>query len=37
VHKDPFIRLLAAQAGVEGVSVLSSDQLLRQYPIQVLW
>jgi len=37
VHKDPFDRLLAAQASVEGLPLLSADELLRRYPIQVLW
>ena len=37
LHKDPFDRLLAAQASVEGLPLASADDLLRQYPIQVLW
>jgi len=37
LHKDPFARLLAAQAVVEGLPLLSADELLRRYPIQVLW
>jgi PIN domain nuclease of toxin-antitoxin system len=37
VHRDPFARLLAAQCAVERLPLLSADDLLRQYPIQVLW
>ena len=37
VHKDPFDRLLAAQADVEGLPLLSADDVLRRYPVQVLW
>jgi PIN domain nuclease of toxin-antitoxin system len=32
IHKDPFDRLLIAQATVEGVTLLTSDQLVAQYP-----
>lgn len=34
-HKDPFDRLLIAQAITEGMPVLSVDTVFRQYPIQV--
>jgi PIN domain nuclease of toxin-antitoxin system len=37
VHKDPFDRLLAAQAIVEGAMLLSADPIFRQYPIQTDW
>jgi PIN domain nuclease of toxin-antitoxin system len=37
VHKDPFDRLLAAQATVEGLPLLSADQILRRYPVRVVW
>jgi PIN domain nuclease of toxin-antitoxin system len=36
-HKDPFDRLLVAQALVEGIPILSSDTKLDSYPIQRLW
>ena len=36
-HKDPFDRLLIAQAAVEGLSLISHDAVLRQYPIDVRW
>lgn len=32
IHKDPFDRLLIAQATVEGITLLTSDQLVAQYP-----
>ncbi|WP_423222971.1 type II toxin-antitoxin system VapC family toxin [Candidatus Amarolinea aalborgensis] len=35
-HKDPFDRLLIAQAMVENIPVLSVDPLFAQYPIQVI-
>ena len=37
VHKDPFDRLLIAQANVEGAVLLSADPIFAQYPVQVLW
>ena len=32
LHKDPFDRLLVAQATVEGIVLLSADALVAQYP-----
>jgi len=32
IHKDPFDRLLAAQATVEGIILLTADSLVAQYP-----
>ena len=32
LHKDPFDRLLVAQALVEGVTLLTSDERVAQYP-----
>lgn len=32
VHKDPFDRVLVAQAMVEGVTLLTTDRRLTQYP-----
>jgi PIN domain nuclease of toxin-antitoxin system len=32
IHKDPFDRLLLAQAVVEGITLLTSDQLVANYP-----
>ena len=36
-HKDPFDRLLIAQALVEGAPLISADAALDAYPIQRLW
>jgi len=32
IHKDPFDRLLVAQATVEGIMLLTADSLVAQYP-----
>jgi PIN domain nuclease of toxin-antitoxin system len=32
IHKDPFDRILVAQASVEGVTLLTMDSLVSQYP-----
>jgi PIN domain nuclease of toxin-antitoxin system len=32
IHKDPFDRLLVAQATVEGITLLTVDRLVAQYP-----
>jgi PIN domain nuclease of toxin-antitoxin system len=37
VHKDPFDRLLIAQAIVEGAESVSADQVFVQYPVRLLW
>ena len=36
-HGDPFDRMLAAQARHEGLTLVTADQALRTYPIEVLW
>ena len=33
IHKDPFDRILVAQATVEGVTLLTIDSLVSQYPV----
>ena len=35
IHKDPFDRLLVAQAMIEGITLLTSDPLVAQYPAPV--
>lgn len=35
-HRDPFDRLLIAQAQVEGVPIISADPQFRQYDVEVL-
>ncbi|GGE83789.1 type II toxin-antitoxin system VapC family toxin [Massilia psychrophila] len=32
IHKDPFDRMLVAQATVEGITLLTADSLVAQYP-----
>ena len=32
IHKDPFDRVLVAQATVEGITLLTTDTLVAQYP-----
>ena len=35
-HRDPFDRMLVAQAQVEGMTLVSVDRKLRQYPVNLL-
>jgi len=37
VHKDPFDRLLVAQANVEKAALVSCDPIIAQYPVNVTW
>ena len=37
VHKDPFDRILAAQARLEGIPLVTSDRALREFGIEILW
>jgi PIN domain nuclease of toxin-antitoxin system len=36
-HKDPFDRLLIAQANVEGAVLVSHDPVFAHYPVKLLW
>lgn len=36
-HKDPFDRLLAAQAVLEGLPLISKDTALEQFPVSRVW
>jgi PIN domain nuclease of toxin-antitoxin system len=36
-HRDPFDRLMIAQAIIEGLTLVSADAVLDAYPIQRLW
>jgi len=36
-HKDPFDRLLIAQANVENASLVSIDPIFSSYPVNLLW
>jgi PIN domain nuclease of toxin-antitoxin system len=37
VHKDPFDRLLIAQANVENAALVSCDPIVAQYPVNLIW
>jgi len=37
IHKDPFDRLLVAQALVEGLALVTSDAQIRRYPVNAIW
>lgn len=37
LHKDPFDRILVCQAIAEGLTILTPDPLIRQYPVRVFW
>ena len=32
IHKDPFDRILLAQAKIEGMTLLTSDKVVAKYP-----
>lgn len=36
-HGDPFDRMLVAQARYEGLTLVSADKAVREYPVNVLW
>jgi PIN domain nuclease of toxin-antitoxin system len=36
-HKDPFDRLLIAQANVEGLTLVSKDDVFRHYDVSLFW
>jgi PIN domain nuclease of toxin-antitoxin system len=36
-HKDPFDRLLIAQANVEDAVLVSDDPIFEEYPVKVVW
>lgn len=36
-HRDPFDRLLVAQAEIEGLTLVSKDRALRQFGVELLW
>ncbi|MBW2263658.1 MAG: type II toxin-antitoxin system VapC family toxin [Deltaproteobacteria bacterium] len=36
-HRDPFDRLLVAQAQVEKVSIISADARLGEYDVKIVW
>ena len=36
-HRDPFDRMLVCQAIVHGMSILTPDPLIKQYPVRCTW
>jgi PIN domain nuclease of toxin-antitoxin system len=36
-HRDPFDRMLIAQAQVEGATLVTHDRLFQPYDIPILW
>jgi len=36
VHRDPFDRMLVAQAQVEGLTIVTGDRAISRYPVAVL-
>ena len=36
-HRDPFDRMLVAQAQVEGLPLVTADNRLRRYEVDILW
>lgn len=37
LHRDPFDRLIIAQAMSEGFTLMSKDQVFKEYPINLIW
>jgi PIN domain nuclease of toxin-antitoxin system len=36
-HRDPFDRLLVAQAATENASLVTNDPALVRYPVAIIW
>lgn len=37
IHRDPFDRILVAQAQAEDIALVSADPALRRYEVRVIW
>lgn len=37
LHRDPFDRILIAQAQVERLPILTADAGIRAYPVEIIW
>ena len=37
IHRDPFDRIIIAQAISENISLVSSDNVFKQYPVNCIW
>ena len=36
-HRDPFDRMLIAQAQMEGMTIVTSDRMFARYEVEILW
>ncbi len=37
IHRDPFDRLLIAQAQIEGIPILTADPAITRYDVETIW
>ena len=37
LHRDPFDRMLIAQANIENIPIITADQAIARYPVRVIW
>jgi PIN domain nuclease of toxin-antitoxin system len=37
IHNDPFDRMLISQALFHGLTILSPDELIKKYPVRIVW
>ncbi len=37
IHRDPFDRMLIAQAAYHGLTLVTADQEIAKYPVKTLW
>lgn len=37
IHRDPFDRILVAQAQIEGLPILTADPLIARYDVETIW
>jgi PIN domain nuclease of toxin-antitoxin system len=37
IHRDPFDRIIIAQAIAENMPLISSDDVFKQYPVNYIW
>ena len=37
IHKDPFDRMLVAQAVAEGLTLVTNDEHFKKYPVRIRW
>ncbi len=37
IHRDPFDRMLVAQAQIEGIPILTADPAISRYDVETIW